>query len=277
MKAISASLITLVGISVATGADLSKIDRQLTKEPPYKSKPRYSLLVFGPEAAARVWLVADGDTIYFDRNANGDLTDSSERIELKPFDPKKPEEGLAPPQGFGEVAIPSGVRYKVQGIQNLGRSMAFYFEEQKVELKKGKGPEVEKQLKELEEQVKAMENYYMVAVELPGKIQQYAAMTLGDSVKDAPVFHFDGPLQLWTTPHPQLTRGDKDAEISALIVTPGYSKVKSPFGQEPQVLINCCTEGSVPKDVHPVVEIEFPNKEPGGKPIVAKYELNQRC
>jgi hypothetical protein len=33
----------------------------------------------------------------------------------------------------------------------------------------------------------------------------------------------------------------------------------------------------IPQDVHPVVEIEFPSKEPGGKPITAKYTLKQRC
>src|SRR5262249_35481831 len=42
--------------------------------------PRYALLVFGPEARDRVWLVHDGDTLYVDRNGNGDLTEFGEKV-----------------------------------------------------------------------------------------------------------------------------------------------------------------------------------------------------
>src|SRR6476469_7441592 len=65
----------------AAASDLSKIDHRIAKEPAYRSKtPRYCLLVFGPEAKTRVWLVQDGDTLYVDRNGNGDLTEAKERI-----------------------------------------------------------------------------------------------------------------------------------------------------------------------------------------------------
>jgi hypothetical protein len=69
--------------------DLSKIDRQIAKEPTYKSnEPLYGLYVFGPEAKTRVWAVldksrpdaADYDVLYFDRNADGNLTAPDERI-----------------------------------------------------------------------------------------------------------------------------------------------------------------------------------------------------
>src|SRR4051812_13656342 len=63
------------------GVDLAKIDRSLRKEPTYQSKrPQYCLLVFGPEAKTRVWVVLDGDVLYLDRNGNSDLTDPGERI-----------------------------------------------------------------------------------------------------------------------------------------------------------------------------------------------------
>src|SRR5438552_416537 len=57
-----------------------QIERKITKEPAYKSKPKYCLLVFGPEAKTRVWLVQDGDTLYVDRNGNGDLTEAGEKV-----------------------------------------------------------------------------------------------------------------------------------------------------------------------------------------------------
>jgi hypothetical protein len=58
--------------------DLSKIDRTIGKEPAYQTKPKYCLVVFGPEAKTRVWLVLDGDVLFVDRD--GDLTGKDERI-----------------------------------------------------------------------------------------------------------------------------------------------------------------------------------------------------
>lgn len=61
-------------------AELARIERRVAKEPAYKGKPKYCLVVFGPEAAFRVWLVQDGDVLYVDRNGNGDLTDAEDRV-----------------------------------------------------------------------------------------------------------------------------------------------------------------------------------------------------
>jgi hypothetical protein len=60
----------------AWAADLTKIDRTITKEPAYQGTPKYCLLVFGPEAKTRVWLVRDDNALYVDRNGNGDLTET---------------------------------------------------------------------------------------------------------------------------------------------------------------------------------------------------------
>src|SRR6516225_8420792 len=61
-------------------ADLSRIDRSLKKEPAYKFKPKYCLLVLGPKAETRIWLVLDGEVLYVDRNGNGDLTEPGKRV-----------------------------------------------------------------------------------------------------------------------------------------------------------------------------------------------------
>jgi hypothetical protein len=96
-----------IGSARVGAADLSKIDRTIVKEPAYKSKPKYCLLVFGPEAKTRVWLVLDGEVLYVDRNGNGDLTEQGERME-----PRKDEWGDpgAPgiSQHFFEVADIAG-------------------------------------------------------------------------------------------------------------------------------------------------------------------------
>src|SRR5262249_38019827 len=70
------------------------------KEPAYKTKPKYGLLVFGPEAKSRVWLVLDGDVLYADKNGNGDLTEKDERIRQVPM----PDKGHGFP--LGELSLP---------------------------------------------------------------------------------------------------------------------------------------------------------------------------
>ena len=68
--------------STLWAADLAKVDRSIARLPQFKTAtPEYCLLVFGPEADARVWLVRDGDVLYVDRNGNGDLTEPDERVE----------------------------------------------------------------------------------------------------------------------------------------------------------------------------------------------------
>jgi hypothetical protein len=77
-------------VEAADAPDLGKIDRRILKEPDYVSgQPLYGLYVFGPEARTRVWAVLDKsgpnagqyDVLYFDRNADGDLTGPDKRIE----------------------------------------------------------------------------------------------------------------------------------------------------------------------------------------------------
>src|SRR5262249_25251029 len=67
----------------AVAADLAKIDRSIVKEPTYQSKyPKYCPLVIGPEANTRAWLVLDGDSLYLDRNGNGDFTEPGEQLKV---------------------------------------------------------------------------------------------------------------------------------------------------------------------------------------------------
>jgi hypothetical protein len=100
----------------AMSADLTKIDRTIFKEPKYTSQPHYALLVYGPEAKTRIWLVLDGQVLYLDRNGNGDLTEANERIELDVVASKKtPGESVF---NIGEIA---GVRLRLHSKDTLQR------------------------------------------------------------------------------------------------------------------------------------------------------------
>src|SRR6266852_116985 len=80
-------------LSPARATDLTKIDRSISKEPTYQTKtPKYCLLVFGPEAKYRIWLVLDGDTLYVDRNGNGDLTEPRDKVVADNKPGRDPEE-----------------------------------------------------------------------------------------------------------------------------------------------------------------------------------------
>src|SRR5215831_16607005 len=79
---IFALLLASIAAAPAVAVDLTKIDRTIAKEPVYQNKPKYCLLVFGPDAKTRVWLVVDGNVLYVDRNGNGDLTEKGKRVSL---------------------------------------------------------------------------------------------------------------------------------------------------------------------------------------------------
>jgi hypothetical protein len=74
----------------APAPDLTAVPREIAREPEYHSDtPLYGIYVFGPRASTVVWAVLDRssedatvpDLLYFDLNANGDLTEDGERFE----------------------------------------------------------------------------------------------------------------------------------------------------------------------------------------------------
>jgi hypothetical protein len=71
-------------------AALSRVDRTINKEPFYKGKPKYGLLVFDPEARIKVWVILDGTDLYVDKDGNSSVTADEcfplDGQELKEFD-----------------------------------------------------------------------------------------------------------------------------------------------------------------------------------------------
>jgi hypothetical protein len=64
----------------AQAADLTAIQRVIAREPVYQGRPRYCLLVFGPEAKTRTWMVRDDRHLYVDREGTGDLTKPDAKV-----------------------------------------------------------------------------------------------------------------------------------------------------------------------------------------------------
>src|SRR5262245_40338024 len=106
MRSLFLSLLALLAsMTPAWAVDYAKIDRTIAKEPDYQSKsPQYALLLFGPEAKLRVWVVLDGETIFLDRKSDGDLTGKDKCFKLANC-------------GNIEIADPDGkTRYLITGV-----------------------------------------------------------------------------------------------------------------------------------------------------------------
>ncbi len=75
------------GLRVSAIVDLSRISKEIRREPEYRTdRQTYVLLVFGLWAERRVWIVQDGKDLYVDLDADGDLTGPGERFNGR-FDP----------------------------------------------------------------------------------------------------------------------------------------------------------------------------------------------
>jgi hypothetical protein len=227
----------------ATAIDLAKIDRSIKKEPVYQSKsPKYCLLVIGPEAKTRIWLVLDGDVLYIDRNGNGDLTEKGERVE-------KQQKGKLSQFQVGDVLDADG-KTKHSSIMVMR----------------------EEEMGQTIISVAGMvggRHMFMAGLDSHGLLE------FADRPQDAPILHFGGPLQMGlnakfsASGKLELIRSDKGEELYAWVGTPGLGK-----GTFAAIMHQV---SGIPGDVHPVAEIEFPNKKANGPPLKAKVILKERC
>jgi hypothetical protein len=232
----------------AVAADVSKIDRTIRKEPQYKGKPRYALLVFGPEAKMRVWVALDGDTLYVDRNGDRDLTGKDERFTVD-F-PNRNSNGYGNSRDCNiEIRDPD------QKTRYLITSIGTYPQNDK--------PNAEREINANVE-IKSSGSSY----------KQYCDAKLGNSPDKASVAHYGGPLmieprRIWWKLTPELSRlpsGDPPGEIQAVVGT---------MDAERGCWVVVRSE-ELPKDLHPVVEVEF-HSCTTGEPIKERYQLKERC
>lgn len=255
--------VVLFGAPFAEAADLAKVERTIAKEPVYQTKtPRYCLLTFGPEARFRVWLVQDGDVLYVDRNGNGDLTEKDERIEAK----SKEKDYRA-----FEVADLRDGALTHTGL-SVGQSRA--------------SPDWINNPKEME-RIKGVDSEawtwtVRVAAErsaddkrsLPKHIKYVVnGDSLGNLVfsgrpKDAPVVQLNGPWTIGLQDLRQRFTAGHKSMFQIGVGTPGVG---------PGTFSFVLYKDTIPNDAYPIAEVTFPPKSRDGKPIAAKFTLDQRC
>jgi hypothetical protein len=216
-----------IGSAPASATDLTKIDRTIAKEPAYKSKPQYCLLVFGLQARFRVWLVRDGDVLYVDRNGNGDLTEAGEQVKRH-----------AHPTIFFRAGDITQADEKL-----THRDLSVMFEETWGAVKVTPAGLREQQTPRF----------------ASGYWDTDDPLRFADKPHRAPIIHFAGPLTMRLENLSVLERGNKPSELRVRIGTPGLGKgTFAHFG--PSYLTTW-----MKKKV--LATIEFPAKKGGPKQI----------
>lgn len=204
------------------------------------AKPEYCWLVFGPEGKLRVLVRLQGNKIYIDRGRDGAFLG--------------PEEYLG---RIGEcrdvvIADPDGqATYTITGVDRLV------------------WPDSPNR------------KSLSVDTDIAGllRYRQYCEVELAASPQNANEAHFHGPLTveaakvLWKLPSGQvLERGDKPTTIQVNVGTMNAEK-----GCWVVVRTQQKDDPAFRKGVHPVVDVEFPPKNPEAASIKRRYPLDEPC
>jgi hypothetical protein len=231
----------------ALAADLTRVERSIRKEPTYKSKsPRYCLVVFGPKADYRVWLVLDSDTLYVDRNGNGDLTEADEST--------RPEATNTDPCSFKDITI---LRPDGKTKEKLDFALYGWFDYKEGKESARIGPSV--------------------FVTWEGRHfgswgDETGNCVWGTKPQDAPILHVGGPLQMGFETDAEYAlrpKGDGEFKLNVGVGTKG-------LGKGAFVHLGYAND-AIPKDKYPTAVLEFPNKKPGGPSIIVNAVLKKRC
>jgi hypothetical protein len=112
--------------------DYAKVERKIGKEPEYVSDPLYAMFILDPGGKFRVWAVLDRskedlphhDVLYFDRNGNGDLTETGERFVAKVDESLAPA-GISVLITVGDIEVPGTAivhkGFRVSTVPKKGR------------------------------------------------------------------------------------------------------------------------------------------------------------
>jgi hypothetical protein len=225
--------------SLACGRDVTKIERSIAKEPTYQSKhPQYCLLVFGPTAKTRLWVVCDGKDLYVDTNGNGDLTDPKKKS-------RADGEGFRP---FVIVDKESQDRYRVIAVRVI-------------DFKEGCLLDADVDIGKFKQYGGGF---------MKGSPKEAPIAHFNGPLKMTPN-EVNGVVR------DNLAKGDAPRDLMVLVGTidkanGGWVAVRNTVIEEGRD-----KRKDFPTDLHPVAEVEFPPLRPGEKPIVQRFKLTQRC
>ncbi|WP_442483928.1 hypothetical protein [Aeoliella sp. SH292] len=246
----------------ALAVDLAAIPRTIGREPEYRSKPHYALVVFGENAEHRSWLVMDGtDVLYFDRDGDGDLTDPEDKVELD--QEASANFKMAKEQGYSGMNV-----FPIGEVAGTKLSLHFWVRVEGAVAQDERDRKIQK-----ERAANDWENASLMRIAADGRAVQNGQI-LSPSPEKAQVTHLNGPLtfELKWGPGQQLETWPKPSVFDVHVGTKCLAAEN--FKYE---VFAPLTEYEPPRDRHPTAVFTFANKDPKGKPIVEIVELDKRC
>jgi hypothetical protein len=252
-------------------ADPPKIVRSnLVKEPAYRTKaPKYALLAFGPQGKDQVWLVLDGDTLYVDRNGNGDLTEAGERV--------------AAERNSGRVSVEAGGRFDAGDLTVGGRTHRG-LNVRVIPLKAYADDWPEPHAKAaLAKNPSGVVAAFSLDVDVPGmkgggeggRLRFLAngsdlngMLLFADTPAEAPVVHLGGPLEVTFYGRRPTLRVGRKRDLILVVGTPGIG---------PGTFAMLQYVDTIPEDAKPVAELSLPARKSGDPSIKLKLTLEDRC
>ena len=229
----------------STVKNLTKVDRSIGNQPTYRTRePRYCLVVFGSEEKYRIWLVLDGDTLYVDRNGDGNLTETGKSTRAESTD--------ADVISFKPITI-----YRPDGKTEEKLTFVLYGWS---DYRAGKYT------------TKVNPAFH---VGWKGRTfgswgDETGSSVWGTSPQNAPVLLVDGPLQMGFEVPADSAFSCHNNGVCSLSVGVGTKGLgKGSF-------VHLCYN-VIPNNVHPTAVLEFQNKMPGRPPVRVSTVLKERC
>ena len=268
-----ALLLAAVSLAVApAAAGQPDVSRTIGKEPVYQSKaPKYGLLVFGPQGKDLVWVVLDGDTLYVDRNGNGDLTEPGKKIVAEKRPDRDPEE-----EGYafdvGDVAVGGrthkGLSVYCTPLKRYAGAALGKRDDVKAAL--AKDPKALAVRVGLDVDMPGIKGNGIGgrAVFLAGPVDLSGVFQLAATPAEAPVVWFGGPLEITFYSEVPSLRVGRSSELVLVVGSAGIG---------PGTFAMLGYESTIPKDVKPVVELRLPAPKAGEPLRKEAFELKDRC
>ncbi len=256
------------GVPACPAQDLTRIPRTIGKQPRYRSEPRYCLLVFGPRANERAWLVLDGDTLYVDRHGTGDLTlpECQVKTTADHFFERLFEAGdlIIGTQCYAslQVRILAANESTFQNYQDMPLHREFLASHRGMKLYSiGIEVPLSRPLPDIRDG-----NPLKSVRQSAGEYDAHGFLQFSTRPEDAPVIHFGEPWTLWPDGQQRLTRG-RSEDLVLRAGTPGHG---------PGTFASIPCDRLIPASAQPHLRIEFPMPA-DREPLVRNYTLADRC
>jgi hypothetical protein len=241
-------------------------------EPAYRGKaPKYAVLAFGPSASERAWLVHDGDLLYVDRNANGNLTGAGKKVSAE----KKPD---SDPEQHGYEFQAGDLT--LGGRTHKGLTVSFLPLKRYAEMSSGKRADAKAALVK---DPRGLGASIRLDVSVPGikgggldgRVEFFAGpfdlngvLQFADSPDRAPVINFANPWQItFESQRPALRIGASTA----------VTLVIGSRGAGPGTFAQLSYEHTVPAGARPVLELSISSAGVGNSPVHQVIPITGRC